>query len=717
MSSFEGFTYVRKYGVEEHYNKLQKYYYKDKIEISTYDCTVAELSLFFTCGGILPAQNVLQVLKNAKKVEIVQVLVQQCAINMFSQLHQEFIFDALVRDGKYDVVNFLLQYGTRKQWNPISPMNEKNCQALRYAIDANHLPMVQLLIKYGAKARDEHMIWAAKQPTCSADIFKALHGAGGNALASEQNGYDLARLIIASRAQDVQEKLHYLIESCHVPLHTTCVHSCGNLDVFQYACFCLPFEPKVIQYLLSLKQVDPNHYQQTESWSPLYLSLCSAQVHPDTIKALLHSTMHKNTKCTDDNNPLFIAMQHGAKPSVILQLIKLLVAAKYSVNPLSSKGQSALSIACTIDCPPIFTFLLESGANLKHTTKDGQNCLHIASFHHAKHIVPLIVSKAPQLIHEKDKKGNTPLAYAESYEIANFLLSNKASIQCSSTEPLQLLDNALTSVDAEFVKLAISQYSQSELKQSMHKFIIKAFEDELIFMEVVKHVDVPSFRDEQGNTLLHIAFRYPNYNIIKYILSTSIDVNANNSKGKPAILHFFHQSNLQEIYSMMCIAALIKTKQFAIDKVMKKGKLLMDFACEHKQSKQLIQILLECGANPNVKLTNGKYLIQHAVDQRDTETVSNLIAAGVDSSVANLTVIMVGKSHKDEELRALFTWQTMHNAIKSNVCTAKAVPNEQMRQEKYYCEQCKVYCCISCAKKIHASHKCQMADYCKFKCS
>ncbi|XP_014782788.1 26S proteasome non-ATPase regulatory subunit 10 [Octopus bimaculoides] len=99
------------------------------------------------------------------------------------------------------------------------------------------------------------------------------------------------------------------------------------------------------------------------------------------------------------------------------------------INETNSCGLTYLMVACQLGNTDFINFLLESGADLEVSDKEGDTALHYAVFGHQCDGVALMVSKGAN-INCQDKSGNTPLHYAvgKNYEdVMEIILNTKAT--------------------------------------------------------------------------------------------------------------------------------------------------------------------------------------------------------------------------------------------------------------------------------------------------
>ena len=165
-----------------------------------------------------------------------------------------------------------------------------------------------------------------------------------------------------------------------------------------------------------------------------------------------------------------------------------IILSKHSLNSRDSRGRTPLHIACKHNYLELVSFLVSKQCDQSVVDNNGCLALHIACMHSKIDIVRLL-----KIIDIKDKSANTPLhlaCKANDIDIIEYLVNeNKCILNGVNT------DNELP------LHIAISRGANTSLE------IIKI---------VSKSVDV-NLLDKNGSAPVHIACRYGNLSILKFL--------------------------------------------------------------------------------------------------------------------------------------------------------------------------------------------------------
>lgn len=155
-------------------------------------------------------------------------------------------------------------------------------------------------------------------------------------------------------------------------------------------------------------------------------------------------------------------------------------------------------------------------------------------------------------------------------------------------------------------------------------YLCKIFDDSYINHVLLYNVFINyNYKNKKGRTMLHIACKYGNINIIKYLLTQKIDFNF--IKGKPTPLHLAIRNHYDVVKLLVDIDFNIKDD---------KGLTALHYVCPGKDgNKELFEWLINYGANINIK-HHGKTLLYHAVNDNLYPTVEYLLVNGANPYTA-----------------------------------------------------------------------------------
>tara|TARA_B100001175_G_scaffold306692_1_gene305079 strand:- start:3552 stop:4538 length:987 start_codon:yes stop_codon:yes gene_type:complete len=250
-------------------------------------------------------------------------------------------------------------------------------------------------------------------------------------------------------------------------------------------------------------------------------------------------------------------------------IIKELVKAKADIEVIDSDGYTALHLAVKSSQADIVELLINQGASINATSKDRLTPLMLASYYGNIELAKLLL-KANANTNATSKDGLTPLhwlAYKEdNAELAKLLLANGAGV---------------------------------------------------------------SVKNNDGDTALHYAAKRDRIGFVKILLNHGENINVKNNVSNTA-LHIA----IQEGHTKLAIF-LIKPKteidETEIDAEDEKGMTPLCYAIKKLQrNKDLIILLLQKGANPNITNEEGKPLFHRIIYKKDPDIIEAFVKYGGD---------------------------------------------------------------------------------------
>lgn len=169
------------------------------------------------------------------------------------------------------------------------------------------------------------------------------------------------------------------------------------------------------------------------------------------VNTLLKS-VDANSQDEDGNTPLMVAAQDGN-----VEVIKLLLKKKSSLETKNKIGDTALSLAVGGDQPEAAKILIKAGANVDVLVGGESNdTLLIAAAKSSADITNLILKKNKKVLNKQNKDGETALMESIRYgynDAAKILLNNGANTKIKNNAGLKALDIAKETHNDEAVKL------------------------------------------------------------------------------------------------------------------------------------------------------------------------------------------------------------------------------------------------------------------------
>jgi ankyrin repeat protein len=160
--------------------------------------------------------------------------------------------------------------------------------------------------------------------------------------------------------------------------------------------------------------------------------------------------------------------------------------------------------------------------------------LHLAVADNNVEAVKFLISKGAD-VHVSDYLGYTPLHWARSIEIAEFLVSNRANVNAKSKYGTPLHSQVSCGVN----------------------FVVNV---EIIDFLISKGADLHTKDDVQGRTPLHMAVCYENIDAIKILVSRGADVNAKDGTDKTPLHWAMYRSNVDVVKCLVSHGADVNAK-------------------------------------------------------------------------------------------------------------------------------------------------------------
>lgn len=141
-------------------------------------------------------------------------------------------------------------------------------------------------------------------------------------------------------------------------------------------------------------------------------------------------------------------------------------------------------------------------------------------------------------------------------------------------------------------------------------------DNETVKQSVVSGFDIGT-QDSRGQTVLHVAVEHGNFEIVKFLLEKGAKVNAKTKLKQTPMLML--EDNLNEISTIEILGSLI-AKGVNVNVQDQEKQTLLMMACED-DNLEITRILLQAGANPNLKDEDGETAIQ----KTDSEEIKRLL--------------------------------------------------------------------------------------------
>ncbi|RYP68260.1 hypothetical protein DL771_006762 [Monosporascus sp. 5C6A] len=325
-------------------------------------------------------------------------------------------------------------------------------------------------------------------------------------------------------------------------------------------------------------------------------------------------------------NPLYYASRLGLTTT----LKYLLTERKYDAK--STEGRMALGTSCERGNVEVVKLLLENGADLTITKKDGWTPLHAASVNGHVEVVKLLLEKGADVT-TADNNGNTPLLAASAtgrVEVVKLLLENGADATIASNNGWTPLNSASDNGHVEVVKLLLENGADVSIADSDgwtplglasgsgHVEVVK------LLLENESSITVTN---KTGRTPLYTASWNGHIEVVKLLLEKGANgVMADNSEWRP--IHAASENGHIEVFK------LLLEKGTDVTIASNSGWTPMHGASQNGHL-EVVKLLIEKGADVTIASNSGWTPMHVASQNGRLEVVKLLIENGANVTIAD----------------------------------------------------------------------------------
>ncbi|MEB3294064.1 MAG: ankyrin repeat domain-containing protein [Synechococcales bacterium] len=417
--------------------------------------------------------------------------------------------------------------------------------------------------------------------------------------------------------------------------------------------------------LLLEKGANPN----PPNYSPLRVAIEKNSLK--MVELLLTHGADPNSKIdTYSSSPLSIAIQTSSP-----EIVRLLIEKGANVNARddgqisTEPGTLPIEYASTRSSPEIINLLIQQGAEIRLAPSYGHPIWRQAAAKGSRETLKLLLAKGID-INETDQDGNSLLhvvARTGSLENIQFLLAKGANIHAKNKEGKTVLHWSATSNSLEAMKLLIAKGAELDVSDnSLLLAAVSSGSEQIVQFLLEKGANVNGV-SRSGETALHAAIGSSNSpKLIALLLDKGANINAKNSEGITALhVAVQHGSSIETIKLLLTRKLLIakgaqldvsddslllaavssgseQIVQFLLEKganvngVSRSGETALHTAVRRNKSSKLTALLLDKGANINAKNSEGTTALHVAAQYGSIETIKLLLAKGADVNVTTM---------------------------------------------------------------------------------
>ena len=326
------------------------------------------------------------------------------------------------------------------------------------------------------------------------------------------------------------------------------------------------------------------------------------------------------------STPLHEAVRYGD-----VEIIKMLLQAGANPNAQDSLGKTPLLLVIPKDNRnTIYDLLLQAGANPNAKDMYGDTPLHVAAMNVMDvSTIEKLTSRGAD-INERNKQGITPLALAvekQDKAMVSFFAKQQADIHAEDIEgntPLsRIFSKEINKENLEIIENLITKQNvtsrDSYGNTPLHIAVEKNASLEQIQPILRYKIDFNA-RNKNGDSPLYIAIEKNHRIMGELLLNNNADVFSTNIENFSPLRLAMTKGG--EVQDWLLTSQVIKTADGI-------GNTPLHYAAEW-QLDNSVAIILEKGANPNTKNTNGETALFNAVKTNSTTTLNLLLEKGTD---------------------------------------------------------------------------------------
>lgn len=398
-------------------------------------------------------------------------------------------------------------------------------------------------------------------------------------------------------------------------------------------------------------------------YTPL-MSAVSILNNIDAVELLIKNGADINVLDKTDTSPLIMASQNNYE-SIVKKLIE------YQANPnfINNYGYNALHMPCEKGHQNIVQFLLNTKVDINLQDKDGDTPLMLASKNGFKNIVELLLSRNVK-VDLQNENGDTAIMkaiYNNHFDVVRLLVKNHANLNLKAKDKATALSFAFQNGNKELTKFLINNGANTIplLKEKeMNSILLNSSangDEELIQLLLDNGANI-NYQNEYGNTPLILASgTADNLNIVEILINNNADLNLGNNLNCNALFNASKSENIDIVKLLLESKANPNIKdsdgltilyRVILDRMNKNDLQVttMKKVDKNNITFRISRLLLKYHANPNIQHRDGTTVLNLCTRIGDIEMVELLLDYGAKMDIQDafgITPLMssVGANH------------------------------------------------------------------------
>lgn len=305
----------------------------------------------------------------------------------------------------------------------------------------------------------------------------------------------------------------------------------------------------------------------------------------------------------------------------------------------NTQGQTPLQYACMGGNLEIFKYCVSNGIDVNAKIDDGSSIMHWAAYGGNIEIFKYLESKGIDA-NIKDKDGSPPLFWAASgkrQEMVKYLIGEKKSdINQSDNKGNTPLSSAIQAGSLEISQYLLEKGANINQKLEDNKtllmFAAQANNPDLIQLLIDKGCDVNAF-DDFGSTALINACGHGNFESVKALIKNSAKLNPGLCKRETCTNSGHTPLHAASFWYPEIVEYLLE-KGADVNVKNLEGETPLHYAVG-SDSTRIVAILCENGANVNLKNKQGVTPVVKAVQRQKSDALDIMLKYKADLSIAD----------------------------------------------------------------------------------
>lgn len=510
--------------------------------------SLTELQKLYEAGvdvtkSVLGEYPIFTALQKSEKDVVKYLINHGAALNIRDSSGQYPLHIASKRDMS-DIVVHILEHGGN-----INVKSNNGCTPLHEALILDNKDIAKLLISKGA---DINVLCNAGQSPLE--------------IVAKKGMLDVVEHMIEHR-KNINDKdcwghnlLHTAINNKQKDIASLCINKGADVNALNYSGES-PLQIAVLRGMLDVVRRILEHggnIHTKDCWGHTLLHVALIHQQKEIAWLLITKGADVNALNNKGDSPLHIVVSRG-----MLDEVKHILKYGAEINKKDNKNQTALMIAVNNHDLPIVRLLLRSGADVTAEDDCGYSAMHLAIMHD-RNIHTDIADDGLEFSLQENQEEELPhkKAKVDYMRLAKSLIRHKAKIIAKDTDSMTAAeDGNLPSVqlllrsdaDANIKRKSTDDSLLNPLSSTIYNYIILQSYDDVVLLLVDKGADVDvKFKSSVDNSMVHIAAKYNNCNLLRALLEIGLEFEGKNKQGQtPLDLAVRHSSG-------DCVAVLLE---------------------------------------------------------------------------------------------------------------------------------------------------------------